>query len=70
MITSTSGADGSRAEEQGAVLADLAGLHGSQRRAGAGGDGAGAVDRAIDDPLVDVAIDELAEAAAEPTRRR
>src|SRR5262245_30211331 len=63
------GADGRGTEEQGAVLAHLARLHGSQGRPGAAGDRAGSVDRAIDDPLVDVAVDELAEAATEPTGR-
>ena len=58
------GADGGRGEQQGAVLADLAGLDGLQRAAGAAGALAGAVDRSVDHALVDVAVHPAADLAA------
>src|SRR5262245_19895080 len=50
------GGDAGRGEEQGAVLLDLAGLHGAQPRARLLGDEAGAVHGPVDEGLVDVAV--------------
>ena len=59
------GADHGAAEQQRAVLVDLAGLDGLQGVAAFRRDVARCVDRAVDDPLVDVAVDPVADRAAD-----
>ena len=57
------GEDRGAAEQQRAVLLDLAGLHAAEELPGLFGARAGAVDGAVDDALVDVAVDEVAATA-------
>ena len=64
------GGDGSRTEEERAVLADLAGLDWSERLSAALGGGARAVDDAIDDALIEGVVRRVGDDRRRPCRSR